>query len=144
MKTIEQILKYESQTLDGRDIKRLGTFTTNEKLKSLGLTPSKVRKEYKYTRENVIKCLESDLADAFDHALNRSVFPADMMFRVIKMWMWVLDEHEDLVNWSDDDYAHYGLPYLKAVAIRYGLENPIGDDRGDEIHYSTDCGFDLM
>lgn len=141
MKTIEEILKYESQALDGRDIGRLGCFMTREQLKEAGLTPNDPDAEWvpeEYTRENVVKRLESDLAFAFEKALNKRGLSAGMMFSVIKMWMWVLDEHEDLVNWSDDNYAMYGLPLFKAVALRYNLDNPIGDDVGNESHYSDE------
>lgn len=138
MKTIEEILKYESQALDGRDIGRLGSFMTHDQLKVVGLALAKPDLEWvpeEYTRENVIKHLKDDLAFAFEKALNKRGLSAGMMFSVIKMWMWVLDEHEDLVNWSDDNYAMYGLPLFKAVALRYDLENPIGDDVGNEPHY---------
>lgn len=141
MKTIEEILKYESQALDGRDIGRLGSFMTREQLKEAGLTPNDPDAEWvpeEYTRENVIKRLESDLAFAFEKALNKRGLSEGMMFSVIKMWMWVLDEHEDLVNWSGDNYAMYGLPLFKAVALRYNLDNPIGDDVGNESHYSDE------
>lgn len=140
MKTIEEILKYESQALDGRDIGRLGSFMNLDQLKEVGLAPSNPEEwvPEEYTRENVIKRLESDLAFAFEKALNKRGLSAGMMFSVIKMWMWVLDEHEDLVNWSDDNYAMYGLPLFKAVALRYNLDNPIGDDVGNESHYSDE------
>ena len=142
MKTIEEILSYESQTLDGRDLSRLASFMTLEQLGRMGLkldTPEGwVVREY--TRDAVLEFLKGDLAFAFEKALDQRGLSAGMMFSVIKMWMWVLDEHEDLINWSDDNYAQYGLPLLKAVAVRYGLENPIGDDTGDEVHYSSGYG----
>lgn len=140
MKTIEEILKYESEALDGRDIGRLGSFMTLEQLEVVGLKPSTPEAwvPEEFTRENVIKHLARDLEFAFEKALNKRGLSAGMMFSVIKMWMWVLDEHEDLVNWSDDNYAMYGLPLFKAVALRYGLENPIGDDVGNESHYSDE------
>lgn len=140
MKTIDEILKYESQALDGRDISRLGSFMTLDQLKIAGLAPSNPEKwePEEFTHENVLARLKSDLSFAFEKALNKRGLSAGMMFSVIKMWVWVLDEHEDLVNWSDDNYAQYGLPFLKAVALRYNLENPIGDDAGDEPQYSAD------
>lgn len=140
MKTIEEILSYESQALDERDLNRLADFMTVDQMKPLGYTPQEPGswKPEEFTRENVMTRLTSDLSFAFEKALNKRGLSAGMMFSVIKMWMWVLDEHEDLVNWSDDNYAQYGLPYLKAVALRYNLENPIGDDAGDEAHYAAD------
>lgn len=140
MKTIEEILSYQSQALDGRDSGRLAQFMTAEQLNQFGFSASEPEKwvATPLTRETVLECLKRDLDFAFEKALNMRGLSAGMMFSVIKMWMWVLDEHEDLVNWSDDNYAQYGLPYLKAVALRYNLENPIGDDVGDEPHYSAD------
>lgn len=140
MKSIEEILKYESQSFDGRDLNRLADFMTVEQMQKFDLEVSNPDgwKTEELTRENVLKRLESDLAFAFEKALNKRGLSAGLMYGVVKMWMWVLDEHDDLVNWSDDNYAQYGLPYLKAVALRYGLPNEIGDDAGDEPQYSAD------
>ena len=142
MKTLEEILSYESNALDGRDLGRLASFMTKEQLTAKGLTLKDPDKEWtpkEYTREAILECLKSDLAFAFDKALGKRGLSAGMMFMVIKMWMWVLDEHQDLVNWSNDDYAQYGLPFLKAVALRYDLPNEIGDDEGDEFVYSSEA-----
>ena len=49
------------------------------------------------------------------------------------MWNWILEE--GLEDWDDDNYAMYGLPLFKATAVKYGFENPIGDDNGDESYY---------
>lgn len=140
MKSIEEILSYESQSFDGRDLNRLADFMTVEQMQKFNLEVSNPNgwKTEELTRENVLKRLESDLAFAFEKALNKRGLSAGLMYGVIKMWMWVLDEHDDLVNWSDVNYAQYGLPYLKAVALRYGLPNEIGDDAGDESQYSAD------
>ena len=140
MKTLEEILSYERHTLDGRDLSRLAVFMTREQLEEKGLSLRNPEQEWTpraFTREAVLECLKSDLQFAFTKALDKR----GMMFMVIKMWMWVLDEHEDLVNWPDDYYAQYGLPFLKAVALRYGLPNEIGDDDGDEFEYSSDSDY---
>ena len=142
MKTMEEILAYESSTLDGRDLGRLAIFMTKEQLTSKGMTPKNPDQEWvpqEFTREAVLKCLQGDLAFAFEKALDKRGLSASMMYHVIKMWMWVLDEHEDLVNWPDDNYAQYGLPLFKAVALRYDLPNEIGDDEGDEFVYSSEA-----
>lgn len=34
-----------------------------------------------------------------------------------------------------DSYAMYGLPLFKATAVKYGFDNPIGDDTGAEDYY---------
>ena len=144
MKTLEEILSYEANTLDGRDLGRLASFMTKEQLTAKGLklkNPDQDWTPKEFTREAVIDCLKSDLAFAFEKALDKRGISAGFMYAVVKMWMWVLDEHEDLINWPDSDYAQYGLPFLKAVALRYDLPNEIGDDDGDEFKYSSEADY---
>lgn len=56
------------------------------------------------------------------------------MFYVVLRWNQVLEE--GLEDYSEDNYPMYGLPLFKATAEKYGWENPIGDDNGDESHYN--------
>ena len=147
MKTIEQIASdYKSQCLDGRDIYRLAKFLTFDQLKMFGLeakegvTEEDWNKEtIPFTRENIIKQLESDVDFGFDKALNKRGISAGLMFDVVRMWNWILEE--GLENWSEDNYAQYGLPLFKATALKYGFENPIGDDNGDEYQYSAEADY---
>ena len=53
------------------------------------------------------------------------------MYEVIKMWLWILED--PLVDF--EDYAYYGLPLYKTVALKYGFFNPIGEDTGKESYY---------
>lgn len=137
MKTLEQILKYESNTLDGRDLTRLAAFIPEDKMSDLGL---ELHPEWKgkhvpieFNRENVLKKLEGDLSFAFEKALDKRGISAGLMYSVIQMWNWILEEGlEDFKN-----YAQYGLPLFKATAVKYGFENPIGDDEGNEFKYSS-------
>lgn len=139
MKTLEYILEnYKSDTLDGRDLNRLARFIPEEKLSQFGL---ELMDEFKgkhkpiqFTKRNVLTQLKNDLDFAFTKALNNRGISASFMFNVIMMWNWVLEE--GLENWDEDDYAQYGLPLFKATAIKYGFDNPIGNDRGDESHYA--------
>lgn len=143
MKTLEQILTYSSKTMDGRDVTRLASFLKSEQYARFGLTlkegvdASTVVPE-SFTEENVRKHLASDLAFAFEKALNKRGLSAGFMWEVIKMWMWVLDD--PLADFDEGLYAQYGLPFFKAVAVKYGLPNPIGDDDGDEDQYSAETG----
>lgn len=139
----EQILQAvsggrESQCLDGRDFARLIDFFPVSEWKLFGTelregeeapTPKEL------TREAVLSCLESDLAFGFDKALDKRSGSAECMYEVVKMWMWVLED--DLQHFSDYAYAMYGLPLFKAVALKYGFPNPIGDDAGNESKYSS-------
>jgi hypothetical protein len=36
------------------------------------------------------------------------------------------------IKWNRDDYQMYGLPLFKATALKYGWDNPIGEDSGSE------------
>lgn len=142
MKTLEQIieLKKNSQdTLDGRDLHRLLSFCTEAQVGELGLT---LKEEYvgkhepteEWTEEVVKGRLATDLDFAFEKALDQRGLSAGMMYSVIKMWCWVLDVPEG--DWSDENYAQYGLPLFKAAALRFDLPNPIEGDAGDEPEYS--------
>lgn len=51
------------------------------------------------------------------------------------------DESESLIesleDWDEDDYGFYGLPLFKATAVKYGWDNPIGEDSGRERKYDS-------
>ena len=42
------------------------------------------------------------------------------------------------MRWPAERYALYGLPLLKATALKYGFPNEIGDDEGTESRYTED------
>lgn len=141
MKTLEQIASsYKSQAFDGRDLARLSQFIPEEKLSEFGL---ELHEEYvgkhvaiEFTRENVLKQLEKDVEFGFEKALGRRGISSDLMFNVVMMWNWVLEE--GLEDFDENDYAQYGLPLFKATAVKYGFENPIGDDYGNEYCYACE------
>lgn len=138
MKTLQQVKEnYKSNTLDGRDMDRLFQFIPENELSDFGL---QIKEEYKGThepldfiKENIISQLKSDVAFGFRKALDQRGISAGLMYEVVSMWNWILEEGlEDF-----DDYAQYGLPLFKATAEKYGFDNPIGDDRGDEYKYAS-------
>lgn len=139
MKTLDQIAQeYKSQTLDGRDLYRLAQFVPEERLSEFGLVPDPDYKDkhevIDFTRENVLKQLKEDVEFGFEKALDQRSISSSMMYQVVSMWNWILEEGlEDF-----HDYAQYGLPLFKATAVKYGFYNPIGDDYGDEAHYCCD------
>lgn len=55
------------------------------------------------------------------------------MFDVVLAWNKILEE--GLEDWDEDHYAMYGLPLFKATAVKYGFNNPIGDNNGNESIY---------
>ena len=142
MKTLEQLIKdYKDSTLDGRQSYRFAQFLTFDKLKKFGLEPEdgvteeEWNKNVKpFTRENVLAQLGEDVAFGFEKALDKRGISSWMMFECVKFWNNILEE--GLENWSDSNYAMYGLPLFKATAVKYGWDNPIGSDTGNENKYS--------
>lgn len=143
MKTLEQIAKdYKSNTLDGRDLTRLSQFIPFDMLGKFGL---KLKEEYNnaekwnagikpFTKENILAQLREDVAFGFEKALNRRGISASLMYDVVQMWNWILEDGlEDF-----DSYAQYGLPLFKTTAVKYGFDNPIGDMYGDEYIFSQE------
>lgn len=142
MKTKEQVLKAiksgrESRCaiFDSRDYARLCEFFSVDEWPHFGFELKKVDaippSPIKWTKKNILVKLKSDLGFAFEKALNRRGISSNLMYEVIKMWMWIL---EDELQYHDE-YAMYGLPLYKAVALKYGFENFIGDDVGNERKY---------
>lgn len=140
MKTLQQIKElYKSECLDGRDLNRLVQFIPFSEFPFLGMelkpevTEEEWNKTYKeFTRENVLIQLQSDVEFGFEKALNQRGLSSSMMAEVVKMWNWILEEGlEDF-----DDYPMYGLPIFRATALKYGWDNPIGEDSGSEECYN--------
>lgn len=137
MKTLKQIKEqYKSKTLDGRDLNRLAQFIPEKQLKGFGFTFTGEKGTYKhieFNRENVLQQLKKDVAFGFEKALNKRGISASLMFEVVKMWNWILEE--GLEGMGDEIYPMYGLPLFKATALKYGFDNPIGNDSGSENKY---------
>lgn len=139
MKTLEQVKEmYKSKTLDGRDVSRLMQFLPEEDLAHFGISlkPEYVGKHtfIPFTKDNVLKQLEEDVDFGFYKAMNKRGISAGLMYDVVSMWNWILEEGlEDF-----DDYAQYGLPLFKATAMKYGFKNPIGEHAGNEHQYSAE------
>lgn len=129
MKTFEQVLAAvqdeeawarESAWLDGRDLNRLTVFATDEQLGMLGfkrVPGASPRQVVAWTQDAVMERLESDLAFAYEKAYGRRGISAALMYDVIKMWLWILED--SLAEFQE--YSPYGLPLLRAVSERYGL-----------------------
>lgn len=138
MKSLEQVKQtYKSETLDGRDLNRLSQFIPEDQLKDFGLELKEEAKgtwkHIEFTEENILIQLEKDVAFGFEKALDQRGISSSLMHNVVQMWNWILED--GLENF--DTYAQYGLPLFKATAIKYGFENPIGNDKGDEEKYAS-------
>jgi hypothetical protein len=139
MKNLEQIKTlYKSQTLDGRDLNRLLQFIPEDQLHEFGI---KLKDEYvgthsniEFSKENILKQLKEDVEFGFEKALNQRGISSSLMFAVVEMWNWILEE--GLEDFDGENYAYYGLPLFKATAVKYGFNNPIGDHEGNEYEYS--------
>lgn len=139
MKTLKQIESmYESQTIDGRDLHRLAQFIPQDKLSSFGLELNEgaTHEPIDFTRENVLRQLEEDVAFGFEKALDQRGISSSLMFSCVKMWNWILEE--GLEDWDDNNYAQYGLPLFKATANKYGFVDEIDGFDGDEYKFSSD------
>jgi hypothetical protein len=141
MLTKEQVLEAvksgkKSDCLDGRDFGRLADFFPESDLAAFGFKVNEGVKwePREWTHEAIIEGLKGDVAFGFEKALNKRGISASFQNSTVKTWLWVLeDELQD-----HDDYAQYGLPLLKAVAVKYGFPNEIGDDAGNEANYASD------
>jgi hypothetical protein len=137
MKTQQEIIeavkngrKSGCEAVDGRDYGRLVEFFPSDQWSLFGFSLREGAKHIlaAWTEENIKRQLESDVSFGFEKALHKRGISAGLMYEVVKMWMWVLD---DPLQYHSS-YAMYGLPLFKAVAVKYGFPNPIGDDSGSE------------
>lgn len=136
MKTLEQIKNYKSETIDGRDLYRLMKFIPEDDLKIFGIELKDEHKgkhkHIKLTKRNVLTRLKGDVKFGFEKALNQRGISSSLMYNVVSMWNWILEEGlEDF-----DNYGQYGLPLFKATAEKYSFDNPIGMDTGRENKYA--------
>lgn len=124
----------KSECLDSRDYSRLLAFFDADHFSIFGfhIEDGATHTPTEFTRETVLEQLKRDVSFGFEKALAKRGISSDLMYEVVKMWMWVL---EDELQYHDR-YAMYGLPLFRAVAIKYGFDNHIGDDEGNEEKYN--------
>lgn len=145
MKTQKEVLEAvkagkKSEAIDGRDFGRLVNFFPFEEWEHFGYglkensSPSDLPPPKPWTEEVILEQLRGDLDFAFKKALGQRGLSSSSMFEVIRMWMWVLDDPLQ----HHQEYAQYGLPLYKEVAVKYGLENPIGKKSGSEVEYACE------
>lgn len=134
MKTLEYVLdNHKSNLIDKRDLVRLADFVSDKDLGRLQMewASDDPRETIEWTKENVLEQLRIDTAFGFEKALGKRGISSSLMFGVIRMWNWILEDGlEDF-----DKYEQYGLPLFKATALKYGWPNPIGFDEGHEPKY---------
>lgn len=81
----------------------------------------------------IISQMRDDVAFGFVKALDQRGISAEFMYFVVKMWLWILDDPLEHM----DQYAQYGLPLFRAVAIKYDFPNAINGDSGTESKYAA-------
>lgn len=139
MKTLEEVINNYNNyrvKLDDRFGTRFCNFLTPEQALKIGFKfkdPKSVTPK-EWTRENILEQLKCDVAFGFEKALNMRGISSSLMFYTVLSWNKILEE--GLEDYSDKDYACYGLPLFKTTAVKYGFDNPIGDDEGSEDKYN--------
>lgn len=137
---VEQIKAGEFKSacwFDGRDFTRLADFLPLSDWDALGVGPAEGADLANYepkpwTEEAIIAQMKDDVAFGFEKGLNQRGLSAGAMWGVVCMWLRILED-----ELYAQRYAQYGLPLFKAVAVKYGFDNPIGDDDGSEQTYAS-------
>lgn len=107
-------------TIDSRDYSRLVNFFPGTEIGHFGYSlkdgvdPNEWTQS-EWSEKNILEALSSDLEFAFEKAHNERGISSSLMFEVIQMWLWIL---EDPLAQSTD-YAPYGLPLYRKVAEKY-------------------------
>lgn len=123
MKTLDQIKDYPGgascNMIDGRDKARLLDFLALEDWGKWGyaLKDGAEHTPEPFTEENVKRHLAVDLAFAFQKCNDERGISTGLMFEVIKMWMWVLDDELS----EGTEYSGYGRSFYNSVAEKYNL-----------------------
>jgi hypothetical protein len=91
----------------------------------------------KLTRGKILKKLKKEVENGFKAALSCRGISAEIHFAEVRMWNWILEEGLEDFN----DYVLYGLPLFKATALKYGFDNPIGEDTGSEYIYTSEYNY---
>jgi len=127
----------ESECMDSRDYGTLTEYFPVGDWKMLGFSPKDdvtITAPKPWTKENIIKEMNGDNDFGFEKALNQRGLSSGFQYESVKLWLWIL---EDPLQHSSN-YAQYGLPLFKAVALKYGFKNEIGKDTGSERKYASE------
>lgn len=135
MRTFEELIEYKPQYK--QDYLYLIDFFNEEQLERLDLDKNFLKNcvcgTLEYNRENILERLKESVDYGFYKALQKRGLSSSFAFNKVWFFNWLLKE--GLESWNQDCYAYYGLPLFKATALKYGWNNPIGDDYGDEEYY---------
>lgn len=139
MMTLEQAIDFakNNDDFDSRFGARLCQFLTADQVADLGFefSDDEARNTHiakEWSRDAVIEQLKKDVEFGFEKALDQRGISAGLMASVVQCWNAVLQEGLE----GFDEYPMYGLPIFRATAVKYGFDNPIGDDFGNEEKYN--------
>lgn len=131
MKTVEELLKYEFKCMDNRDKERIVDFCTVEQLKKIGviLIPAyeKEHKPITMTKELVLEQFKRDALLGQEKALNQRGVSSAMMYQVIRMWLWILEDPLYEV-YNCDTYHNYGLELFERVIDKYVFDRGVTNE----------------
>jgi hypothetical protein len=90
-----------------------------------------------WTKENVIAQLKVMTAEGFELAFSYRGLSSAWLGIALKTYLTLLEDgwEKKSAKRNNIDGGVYNLPLLKAIALKYGFENRIGDNDGDEDHY---------
>lgn len=129
MKTQEQVIEAikSGQTwprdscamLDARDYSRVCDFFPVEQWGTFGFSPkegAEIEPPKEWAEDAILKALASDLEFAIGKAEDERGISSSLMFDVINMWLWILDDELS----GSIEYSCYGMPLYRAVESKYG------------------------
>ena len=112
--------------IDRRDYSRIMNFLSVDEWEKFGFglregaTPPKIKE---WAKPVILQQLKNDLDFAFEKAIHHRGISSSLLYEVILMWMWVLEDELATFN----VYEPYGIPLYKKVARKYNLP-----DRSEE------------
>lgn len=120
--------KSACELLDSRDYSRLIEFFPSDEWKAFGFSPKEgtTHEPEPWTRENILTHLAGDLEFAIQKAEGERGISSELMYYVVKMWMWILDNPLQHHN----EYHGYGLPFFMEVKMQYENEFNTQPKRG--------------
>ena len=113
------------EVIDSRDYSRLIDFfpASDWHHFGFGLKEGQDEPEIKaWTEAKILSELEEDLKFAIEKARNQRGISSSLMYEVIKMWLWILDD--ELAEKAE--YEAYGWPLYRAVQEKYAMVLPAG------------------
>ncbi len=105
---------------DCRDYSRIADYfpVSDWDVFGFSLKEGATHKPKRYTEKNILKHMASSLDFAFEKATGQRGISSSLMWDVMKMWAWILEDDE-LTKFTN--YDPYGIPFYKAFAEKYNL-----------------------